>query len=102
MCRYDEDMANLEKRVQVLFSAEQYARLEAAARAEGLSVGAAIRRAVERRLAQSDRERNSAWDRIFDRADALPRSGSIDWDEEKDAFDRDILRDGTQPMKRAS
>lgn len=95
-------MATLEKRVQVLFSAEQYARMEAEARAERLSVGAYIRLAADERLARADRERDGTWDQIFERADTLPDSESIDWDEEKTAFDRDILRDDARPMRRAS
>lgn len=94
-------MATLEKRVQVLFSVEQYARVEAEAVAEGMSVGAYIRRAVDYRIASKNRDREDAWDRIFARADALPPSGPIDWDEEKNAFDRDILRDD-EPMRHAS
>jgi hypothetical protein len=41
-------MATLSRRVQLLLSPEQYKRLEAIADAEGLSVGALIRRAIDR------------------------------------------------------
>jgi hypothetical protein len=41
-------MATLSRRVQLLLSPEQYKRLEALADAEGLSVGALIRRAIDR------------------------------------------------------
>lgn len=104
MCRsaYDGGMATLEKRVQVLLAAEQYARIEAAARDAGSSVGAFIREAVEERLAQKEAIHRRAWDRIFARADELPPRGPIDWDEEKAAFDQDILREEQDPIRRAS
>ena len=41
-------MATLSRRVQVLLSSEQYRRLEGLADAEGISVGALIRRAIDR------------------------------------------------------
>ena len=41
-------MATLSRRVQLLLSPEQYKRLEALAGAEGISVGALIRRAIDR------------------------------------------------------
>lgn len=86
-------MATLEKRVQVLFSVEQYARLEAEAAAEGMSVGAYIRDSVDRRIERHRSDRSGLWDRIFARADALPAAGPVDWDAEKDAFDQEILRE---------
>lgn len=92
-CTYHVCMATLEKRVQVLFSTEQYARVEAAAAAEHMSVGAFIREAVEARWKRQSDDRAAAWDRIFAKADALPDYGPIDWEEEKAAFDRDILRE---------
>ena len=95
-------MANLEKRVQVLFSAAQHARVEAAAAGAGLSVGAYVRSAVEHEMQRADQSRADAWDRIFQRADALPKAGAIDWDDEKAAFERDILRDADASMRRAS
>lgn len=79
-------MATLEKRVQVLFSTEQYERLEAEAMLERMSVGAYIRQAVDGWM---DRKRADAADvlqRLFDRVDSLPSSGDAaeDWDEHKD------------------
>lgn len=65
------------------------------------SVGALIREAVDARLTQQDADRAAVWDRIFARADALPDYGPIDWEAEKDAFDRDILRDPVE-QRRAS
>jgi Ribbon-helix-helix protein, copG family len=41
-------MATLSRRVQVLLSSEQYRRLEGLANAEGISVGALVRRAIDR------------------------------------------------------
>ena len=41
-------MATLSRRVQLLLSPEQYKRLEALSDAEGLSIGALIRRAIDR------------------------------------------------------
>ena len=41
-------MATLSRRVQLLLSPEQYKRLEALAGAEGISIGALIRRAIDR------------------------------------------------------
>ena len=46
-------MPTLTRRVQVLFSPQQYARLETIARAQGTSVGALIRQAVEKLYLQS-------------------------------------------------
>ena len=48
-------MPQLTRRVQVLFSPQQYARLETIAKAQGTSVGALIRQAVEKLYLQSDK-----------------------------------------------
>ena len=56
----------LTKRVEVLFDVEQFAELERAARAEGQSVGALVRRAVERQYLQpSAEERKRAVDELL-------------------------------------
>jgi len=94
-------MATLDRRVQVLLSDEQYSRLHAAAKEAGISVGALVREAVTERIAQKETNHRRAWKRIFERADALPAQGPIDWDAEKAAFDRDVL-EGDLSMKRAS
>lgn len=94
-------MATLEKRVQVLFSAEQYARLEAEAASERLSVGAYVREAVDARMDLKRVDAQAILRRLFDRADARPDEGPIDWEEEKHAFDRDILREPVE-QRRAS
>lgn len=49
-------MATLTKRVQVLFSPQQVARLEAIAREQGESLGGVIRKAVEQVYFQPERE----------------------------------------------
>ena len=71
-------MVTLEKRVQVLLSSEQYARVEAAARGAGTSVGAFIRAAIEEQLVAREAVHRRTWDRIFARADELPSGGPID------------------------
>ncbi|MBS1906490.1 MAG: ribbon-helix-helix protein, CopG family [Actinobacteria bacterium] len=87
----------------MLFSAAQYAALEVEARSQELSVGAFIREAVAERLDRQAASGNAeVWTRIFARADALPPGGPIDWDEEKAAFDQDILREVQIPIRRAS
>lgn len=94
-------MATLEKRVQVLFSTEQYARLGAEAAARRMSVGAIIREAVDARLTREQVDRQAILQRLFDRADARPDEGPIDWETEKNAFERDILREPVD-QRRAS
>jgi hypothetical protein len=86
-------MATLERRVQVLFDPEQYAELEAEAAAVHLSVGALIREAVDERLARRRRSASEALDRLWARADALPPTGPVDWEDEKELMERASLRD---------
>lgn len=86
-------MATLARRVQVLFDPAQYAALEAEASAERQSVAAIIREAVDDRLRARRSTQQEALQRLFARADANPTAGPIDWDKEKDGFERDILRD---------
>ena len=82
-------MATLEKRVQVLFDEELYARLEAEASAERTSVGAFIREAVSDRLDRRGVEAKAALKRLWARVDAEPARGPIDWASEKDAMERE-------------
>lgn len=79
-------MATLEKRVQVLFDPEQYARLEAEARAERMSVGALIREAVGDRLDRKRADARAAMKDLWDWADrhALPADTVDEWAEHKD------------------
>lgn len=49
-------MATLNKRVQVLLSPGQYARLKEIARARGKSVGSLIRQAVQKQYLDTSRE----------------------------------------------
>lgn len=75
-------MATLEKRVQVLFSAEQYARLEADAAAQRMSVGAYIREAVDDHLDRKRADAKAALQRLFNWADEhpIPAPTPDEWD----------------------
>jgi hypothetical protein len=84
-------MATLERRVQVLFDPVVYAALEAEAQTERQSVAAIIRDAVDERLRTRKTSRQEALDRLFASGDEHP-SGPIDWEAEKDSFDREYLR----------
>ena len=54
------------------------------------SVGAVIREAVGERLRASTTDKQAALARLLARADSLPNGGPIDWDKEKDAFERNL------------
>ena len=86
-------MATLERRVQVLFDPAQYAFLEAEAAAQKQSAGAIIREAVDERLRTRRTSKQEALARLFARADELPGIGPMNWEEEKESFERDYLRD---------
>ena len=86
-------MATLERRVQVLFDPAQYASLEAEAASQKQSVAAIIREAVDERLRTRRTSKQEALARLFARADELPGIGPINWEEEKESFERDYLRD---------
>jgi len=91
-------MATLEKRVQVLFSVEQYARLEAEARAEQLSVGAYIREAVDGWMDRKRADAMAAMQRLFERADRNPMHTPTpeEWEAEKDEFlERSFMKDAS-------
>lgn len=79
-------MATLEKRVQVLFTPEQYARLEAEAKAERMSVGALIREAVDDRLERKRADARAAMKRMWAWADEhpMPTYSAEEWEEHKD------------------
>ena len=84
-------MATLERRVQVLFDPARYAALEAEAFDHKQSVGALIREAVDERLDRNRKTRQEALERLLSHAD---ESGPpIDWDEEKESFEREYLKD---------
>lgn len=78
-------MVALERRVQVVFSAEQYARLEAAAFAERVTVDAFIRDAVELRMQHKRENAREALNDLFAWADEHPIEGitSEQWLAEK-------------------
>ncbi|MHB1235841.1 MAG: ribbon-helix-helix protein, CopG family [Microbacteriaceae bacterium] len=91
-------MATLERRVQVLFDPAQYAALEREAAEQRQSVAAVIREAVDNRLKTRRFSKQEALSRLFARADELGARGPIargpiDWEEEKESFERDYLRD---------
>jgi len=86
-------MATLDRRVQVLFDPAQYAALEAEAAAQRQSVAAVIREAVGARLRARKTTQSEALDRLFASADTDSSLGPIEWEAEKDAFERDALLD---------
>ncbi len=79
-------MATLEKRVQVLFSLEQYAEVEAAAKAERMSVGAFIRDTLDERMNRKRADARAAMERLWAWADANPGPplDMEEWEREKD------------------
>lgn len=58
-------MSMLTRRLQVLLDERQYARLEGYARERGMSVGAAVRDAIDRAVPAADSERAGAARRIL-------------------------------------
>ena len=83
-------MATLDRRVQVLFDPAQYAALEHEASTRNQSVAAVIREAVAERLRQPRTSAAEALARLYARADANPVTGPIDWEAEKDSFEREF------------
>ena len=81
-------MSTLDRRVQVLFDAEEYSLLQAMGRRERLSVGAIIRQSVRRTLHNPASQREEALRRLLERADATSVG---DWEDAKDGFERDSL-----------
>lgn len=93
---YDDRMATLEKRVQVLFDPAQYERIAAEARSLRVSVGALIRETMDERLARRRADAQAALQQLWERADANPGPSYSpeQWETEKDALvDRPALRD---------
>lgn len=86
-------MATLQRRVQVLFDPAQYAALKAEAAATKQSVASVVREAVTERLRRSQRTKQEPLTRLFARADAHPGEGQIDWEGEKESFERERLND---------
>ena len=84
-------MATLERRVQVLFDPSVYAALEQEAESQRQSVAALIREAVNDRLERTRISRRDALERLLASADA--DGPPIDWDAEKETFERESLRD---------
>lgn len=85
-------MATLDRRVQILFDPAQYASLQTEAAEQKQSVAAIVREAVDERLRTRKASRQDALDRLFASGDANPSKGVIDWEAEKDALERDHLR----------
>lgn len=70
-------MAELTKRVQVLFSPAQYARLQEIARSRGESIGSLVRRAVQQQYLDTSRtERLAAVEQM-----ATLRLPVTDWEQ---------------------
>ncbi len=86
-------MPTLERRVQVLFNPQEYALLEAQARLEHRSVGSIVRESVRHTLSSTASARQSALARLLTRADASPAPEVGDWEQIKDSFERDSLRE---------
>ena len=84
-------MSVLDRRVQVLFDPEEYARLEAAARQQRRSVAAIVRESVRRTLDQRTPRRQATLSRLLARADSSPAAPVGDWREVKNDFERDTL-----------
>lgn len=84
-------MATLERRVQVLFDPAMYAALEEEAEAQRQSVAAVIREAVNERLNRRRLSRLEALEGLLAAADT--DGPPIDWDAEKESFERNYLRD---------
>lgn len=84
-------MATLERRVQVLFDPAVYAALEEEAESQRQSVAALIREAVNDRLERRRISRRDALERLLASADS--DGPPIDWDAEKESFERGYLRD---------
>ena len=90
---YSMHMSTLDRRVQVLFDPVQYAALEHEASLRNQSVAAVIREAVAERLREPKTSATEALERLFASGDAHPTPGPIDWEAEKDSFEREFPTD---------
>jgi hypothetical protein len=86
-------MATLQRRVQILFDPLQYAALEEEAAATKQSVAAIVREAVADRLDRRRRSKREAFERLISRSEAADVPAPIDWEKEKDEFERSSLAD---------
>jgi hypothetical protein len=86
-------MATLQRRVQILFDPIQYAALEEEAAATKQSVAAIVREAVADRLGRRKRSKREAFERLASRSEAASVPAPIDWESEKDEFERSSLAD---------
>jgi hypothetical protein len=84
-------MAVLDRRVQILLDPAQYAALEHEAAVQKQSVASLIREAVDERLKRSKQTKLDALERLFASADVA--GPPIVWEEVKESFERDYLRD---------
>jgi hypothetical protein len=85
-------MATLERRVPVLFEPDQYAALLHLARAEGRSVGAVVREAVDQRLSTRRDGRRAVAEQLI--ASARRQTGQAPmepWEDVKAGFEREHL-----------
>ena len=77
----------LKRRVEVLFDGEQYAKLERVAQAEGKSVGALVRRAVEQQYLGPTLEQRKAavqW--------LVSQQSDVTWEEAKKLIEGEVGR----------
>ena len=83
----------LQRRVQILFDPVQYAALEEEAAALKQSVASIIREAVADRLDRRKRSKRDSFERLLSRSMAADVPAPIDWEKEKDEFERGALAD---------
>jgi len=86
-------MPMLQRRVQILFDPVQYAALEEEAAAQKQSVASIIREAVADRLDRRKRSKHDAFERLLSRSTAADVPAPVDWEKEKDEFERGALAD---------
>lgn len=84
-------LATFDRRVQILLDPARYAALEHGASVHRQSVASLIREAVDERLRRSRQTKMEALERLLSSADVT--GPPIMWEEVKDSFERDYLRD---------
>jgi len=84
-------LATFDRRVQILLDPARYAALEHGASVHRQSVASLIREAVDERLRRSRQTKMEAFERLLSSADVT--GPPIMWEEVKDSFERDYLRD---------